>query len=125
MKKVLVLLVVLFLIGHASGLGVTTALDRTVAAKPGVVFFVGNASANQTFTLPDAATANLKGFPFEFVVNTDPGSYYFRLYATGADHIGGNDYYYITESGAVKVTSDGADYHIQSHEGTWVAAAAA
>ena len=124
MKQIFILFAVFCLIGSACGLGITTSLDRTVSAKPGVVFFVGNASANQTFTLPDAATANLKGFPFEFVVNTDPGSYYFRLTATGGDDIGGNNYYVITEPGALKVTSDGTDYHVQSHEGTWVASAA-
>jgi len=124
MRDIFTLFVVMALIGSASGIGITTSLDRTVSAKPGVVFFVGNASANQTFTLPDAATVNLKGFPFEFVVNTDPGSYYFRLTATGADHIGGNDYYIITELGAAKVVSDGNDYHVQMHEGNWTSSGA-
>ncbi len=106
------------------GQGITTASNISVYARPDITYFVGNASNNQTITLPDAAISSVIGVPFSFVVNTDPGSYYFRLTATGADHIGGNDYYIITETGTVNVISDGTDYHIQSHEGTWIAAGA-
>lgn len=124
MRLVLVALIMLLVAGSAHGIGITKTMDFSVPATQGITYIVGNASANQTATLLDAATSGLKGLPFTFVVSTDPGSYYFRLTATGADHIGGNDYYVITEPGSISVVSDGSVYHVLYHEGTWAAVAA-
>jgi hypothetical protein len=128
MRSIYILLAFMILIGSCQGAAITSALNFTATTsqvEPFVSFFVGNSSCNQTGTVPDGATTNFKGSTYKFRVAVDPGTNYFRINATGGDHIGGNDYYYTTDFPASAVIyCNGASYDIEAIVGTWIAAAA-
>jgi len=121
MKTVYIFLAIILIIGSTQGMGITTALNRTVTTTPGIVYFVGNATYNQTVTLPDAATVGWKGYMIPFIVVVDPGANYFRINATGGDDISGNNCYVTTDAVASLIlTSDGTNYRvIGTPLGTW------
>ncbi len=123
MKLIFILLAAMLIVAPVYGIGITTALNKTGTATPSLMWFVGNATYNQTYTLPDAATTGWKGWPITFIVAVDPGSNYFRLNATGGDDVAGNNYYATTDLGAsLTAVSDGTDYEIiGTPKGTWVA----
>ena len=96
-----------------------TAVDTGISDSniPGL-YFVGNASANQTLTLPAAASAD--GCSLVFVVKANVGSYNVVIDGDDAETINGaatktnSDQYSMLE-----VTSDGTAWYITDSIGTW------
>jgi hypothetical protein len=96
-----------------------TAVDTGISDSniPGL-YFVGNASANQTLTLPAAASAD--GCSLVFVVKANVGSYNVVIDGDDAETINGaatktnSDQYSMPE-----VTSDGTAWYITDSIGTW------
>lgn len=80
--------------------------------------FVGNSSANQTITLPDASAHD--GMALQFVVVIEPGTYNVVIEGDDSDLINGvaNK----TSSAlydALEVVATNGNWTITSHEGTW------
>jgi hypothetical protein len=93
------------------GVGMSDANIRTPV-------FVGNASNNQTLTLPTAAAAD--GCSLKFIVKTDPGTYNFVLEGNGVETINGaQNKSSTTQYDSLEVTSNGVAWYITSSVGTW------
>ena len=96
-----------------------TAVDTGISDSniPGL-YFVGTASANQTLTLPAAASAD--GCSLKFIVKANVGSYNVVIDGDDAETINGagtktnSDEYSMLE-----VTSDGTAWYISDSIGTW------
>jgi len=95
----------------------TTDTATTNTSIPGL-WFVGNASANQTITLPDAATAS--GAEMTFVITVDPGSYYVIIDGYNSEKINGADTKKANAQYEVlDIVCDVTAWFIKSYVGTW------
>jgi len=84
---------------------------------PGL-YFVGNASVNQSIELPTAAAGD--GTTLTFVVATDPGSFYFILEGAGSEKINGAANKMSTALyDVIEVTSNGTAWFVTDSVGTW------
>jgi hypothetical protein len=95
----------------------TTDTATTNTSIPGL-WFVGNASANQTITLPDAATAS--GAEMTFVITVNPGSYYVIIDGYNSEKINGADTKKANAQYEVlDIVCNGTAWFIKSYVGTW------
>jgi len=101
----------------------STTVDTVLtSASTKTAYGIDAHSANVTLTLPDAATVT--GRIYKIATNVDPGTYYVKVTATGADKLGGSGgaTTLMTTSGAagISLISDGTLYLIDGAYGTWV-----
>jgi hypothetical protein len=123
MKQLMLLLALIVLVSNVGAVISVKSIDFTITTATVDQYFVGNASANQTATLP-IATGTLAAFPRDFTLKTDPGSYYFKIDAGSGKYIKYNTsvgrYLMSTDVGSnIKLIGDKTYYYASNLVGVW------